>query len=153
MTGVAGCALFVAGMLLFAAGAAPVAVPLLELSIAAEDTGVALLLEDGWVAPGVPVEPTALALLLEPTELALPVEPTELAPPTEPELVVEPVEPALPALEPVLTATDDGLACVFALLVAEVLLFPLLQATSPKDNNALAKTIIVVFLTMRDISN
>lgn len=72
----------------------PTPLLLFEPSIAAEVTGVVVL---GAVVAGV-----------APCEPALPFEPTELVPPTEPELVVEPVEPALPALEPVLTATEEG---------------------------------------------
>ena len=108
-----------------------------EPSIAAEATGV---------------EGLALVVLVElagPPEV--PAEPTEPELPKEPELAVEPAEPGLPALEPVLTASEVG---VPPALPAEALvsLLPLLQATKPKDNNALAKT-TVVFLTMGQISN
>jgi hypothetical protein len=103
-----------------------------EPSIAADVTGVAVL--------------CVVVVVTAPWEPAAPAEPTELVPPTEPELVVEPVEPALPALEPVLTATEEGFPCAPALLVVVVLLLPL-QATRPNDNRAAAKT-TVVFLTM-----
>lgn len=122
------------------AGVVVVVVVVLEPSIAADATGVAVevvVCVDGCTAPCVP---------------AAPLEPTELVPPTEPELVVEPVEPALPALEPVLTATEVGLPCVLPLLVAEVLLSLPLQATKPSDNNTPANK-RVVFLTMNRISN
>lgn len=129
---VAGAAPFIDGLPLL-----PTPLLALELSIAADVTGVAVL--GAVVAGAAPWEP------------APPFEPTELVPPTEPELVVEPVEPALPALEPVLTATEDGFPCVPALLVVDVLLLPL-QATRPNDNRAAAKT-TVVLLTMSQISN
>lgn len=132
----------VAGMLLFMvpllAGIACMLLLLgVEPSIAAEATGV---------------EGLALVVLVElagPPEV--PAEPTEPELPKEPELAVEPAEPGLPALEPVLTASEVG---VPPALPAEALvsLLPLLQATKPKDNNALAKT-TVVFLTMGQISN